>query len=240
MQAAKSAGIQVTRAMNVAAFPKKTFRLRGRSFFTMVLSPEPPFSAWLAEVDERIARTPDFFAGKPLVLDVAGLDASRIELTTLVSELAERGVRILGIEGADADSLGLGLPPALAGGRNAGDLDFPGAVAKRRASILIDEPVRSGQNICNPDGDVIVVGSVSSGAEIVAAGSIHVYGALRGRAFAGTSGDQGARIFCRRLEAELIAIDGFYKLADEIDPKLHRKAMQAWLQGEAVMMETLD
>ena len=76
------------------------------------------------------------------------------------------------------------------------------------ASLLIETPVRSGQSIVFTEGDVTVLGSVASGAEIVAGGSIHVYGALRGRAMAGVTATPRARIFCRKLEAELLAIDG--------------------------------
>jgi septum site-determining protein MinC len=100
--------------------------------------------------------------------------------------------------------------------------------------------VRSGQAIVHPEGDVTVVGSVASGAEIVAGGSIHIYGTLRGRALAGMYGNGKARVFCRRLEAELVAIDGFYKVADELEPYLHKKAVQAWLEGGTVKIMTLD
>ena len=79
--------------------------------------------------------------------------------------------------------------------------------------------VRSGQTIEFPHGDVTVIGSVGSGAEIVAGGSIHVYGSLRGRAIAGCTGNGKARIFCRKFEAELIAIDGLYKTADDLGGK---------------------
>ncbi|HHZ09588.1 MAG TPA: septum site-determining protein MinC, partial [Rhizobiales bacterium] len=106
-------------------------------------------------------------------------------------------------------------------------------------SLVITAPVRSGQSIFFPEGDVTVVGSVASGAEVVAGGSIHVYGALRGRALAGTMGNAAARIFCRRLEAELIAVDGFYKTAEDLDPALRGKAVQAWLDGAALRAETL-
>ena len=72
---------------------------------------------------------------------------------------------------------------------------------------MIEDPVRSGQSVVFMEGDVTVVGSVGSGAEIVAGGSIYVYGTLRGRALAGATGNARARIFCHRVEAELLAID---------------------------------
>ena len=91
-------------------------------------------------------------------------------------------------------------------------------------SLLIDQPVRSGQSIVFEKGDVTIVGSVASGAEVIAGGSIHVYGTLRGRAIAGLAGNTRARIFCRRLEAELLAIDGVYQTADDMDAQPARQA----------------
>jgi septum site-determining protein MinC len=86
---------------------------------------------------------------------------------------------------------------------------------------------------------VTIVGSVASGAEVVAGGSIHVYGTLRGRAMAGTMGNASARIFCGKLEAELIAIDGFYKTAEDMEPGLRGRAVQLWLEGDAIVAGTL-
>jgi septum site-determining protein MinC len=91
--------------------------------------------------------------------------------------------------------------------------------------------VRSGQSIVFPDGDVTVVGSVASGAEIVAGGSIHVYGTLRGRASAGAQGNTAARVFCRRNEAELLSVDGWYCTAEEMDPSVRGKPVQAFLDN---------
>jgi septum site-determining protein MinC len=108
------------------------------------------------------------------------------------------------------------------------------------ASLLIDVPVRSGQSVFFPDGDVTVIGSVASGAEIVAGGSIHIYGTLRGRALAGSTGNSGARIFCNRLEAELLAIDGLYKTADDIPERLVGHMVQARLDRDALLMTPLD
>ena len=67
-------------------------------------------------------------------------------------------------------------------------------------------------------GDITVLGSIASGAEVVAGGSVHIYGTLRGRAMAGCNGNRRARIFCRRLEAALMAIGGYYRAADDIAP----------------------
>ncbi|MCV3239382.1 septum site-determining protein MinC [Mesorhizobium sp. ZC-5] len=230
----------------------RPIRLKGRSFLALALTPELPFEDWLARLDDLAARSAGFFLRRPVVLDVEGLDIDRPQLRELVDQLGTRNVRIMGIEGARASLLASDLPPAMTDGRPASDLEVPVAEdmeeadgteaavppeslpAKATPSIVITQPVRSGQSLFFPEGDVTVVGSVASGAEIVAGGSIHIYGTLRGRAMAGTTGNASARIFCRKLEAELIAIDGFYKTAEDMEPNLRGKAVQIWLEGEAI------
>ncbi|HSJ40368.1 MAG TPA: septum site-determining protein MinC, partial [Xanthobacteraceae bacterium] len=107
-------------------------------------------------------------------------------------------------------------------------------------SLLIETPIRSGQSIIFPYGDVTVLGAVSSGAEVVAGGSIHVYGALRGRAMAGSMGNARARIFCSKNEAELISIDGYYRTAEEMDASLRNRPAQCWLQDSVLSIAALD
>jgi len=108
------------------------------------------------------------------------------------------------------------------------------------APLILVEPVRSGQSIYHPDGDVTVIGSVASGAEIMAGGSVHIYGTLRGRAMAGAYGEKRARIFCRRLEAELLSVCGVYLTAEEISANMQRQSIQAWLENETVKIARLD
>jgi len=110
----------------------------------------------------------------------------------------------------------------------------------RAVPLIVAEPVRSGQSIYYPEGDVTVVGSVASGAEILAGGSVHVYGTLRGRAMAGAYGEKKARVFCRKLEAELIAICGVYLTAEEIARDMQGQPIQAWLDNETVKIARLD
>jgi septum site-determining protein MinC len=107
-------------------------------------------------------------------------------------------------------------------------------------SLLVDAPVRSGQAVYHPDGDVTVLGSVGSGAEVMAGGSIHIYGALRGRAMAGTSGNRNARIYCYRLHAELLAVDGYYRTAEHLDANLVGKPVTAWLTDETLNIAEID
>ncbi|GGD02938.1 septum site-determining protein MinC [Aureimonas glaciei] len=227
----------------------KPVRLRGRSFLALVLSPELPFRDWLASLDDLAARSTGFFLGRPIVLDVAGLKITKEDLSGLIAQLASRNVRIMGIEGAASSLLGPGMPPEMRGGRAAGDIvpdetpteadagkpqvvGSPPIVPVLQGSLVIDSPVRSGQSIVFPEGDVTILGSVASGAEVIAGGSIHVYGSLRGRALAGSAGQPTARIFCRKLEAELIAIDGLYKTAEDIEARFIGQSVQAWLDGD--------
>ena len=85
-----------------------------------------------------------------------------------------------------------------------------------------------------------MLGSVGSGAEIMAGGSIHVYGTLRGRAMAGVNGNSAARIFCQKIEAELLAIDGYYQTAEGIDATLRNRLAQAWLEGDIMKITPLN
>ncbi|MFD1984020.1 septum site-determining protein MinC [Mesorhizobium newzealandense] len=138
---------------------------------------------------------------------------------------------------ADAGAAGKGK----AGASMTGESE-PQAAQPQEASgtLMIKSPIRSGQAIVHPHGDVIVLGSVASGSEIIAAGSIHVYGTLRGRASAGALGNKGARIFCRRNEAELLAVDGWYVTAEEMEGVSRGKPVQAFLDGDALRVSPLS
>jgi septum site-determining protein MinC len=230
-------------------------RFRGRSFMAFVLTPAAPITAWLAELDKWTRNSPDFFVGRPIILDLATVALNQSEIGELIEALGERGIRVMGLEGVDPDLLGPTLPPLLKGGRPvaAGEAiapssgDQPAAAEAAQpphrqepSSLLLESPIRSGQSVIFPYGDVTVLGSVASGAEIVAGGSIHVYGALRGRAMAGSMGNARARIFCSKNEAELISIDGYYRTAEEMDASLRGRPAQCWLQDRVLSIAALD
>src|SRR6478672_6665326 len=183
---------------------RQLIRLRGRSYVAFVFSPVVPIVGWLEEVDATLARSPDFFVGKPVVLDLSAVDLSQSAIAHLVTSLEQRNIRVLGIEGVDVAHVTTNMPPLLTGGRHCvvsqAEPKKPEAKPKP-TSLLLDSPVRSGQSVVFTDGDVTVLGSVGSGAEIVAGGSIHIYGALRGRAMAGVNGNPAARIYCQKIEA---------------------------------------
>ena len=233
--------------MDVRADPtRQLVRLRGRSYVAFVFSPVVPIVEWLAEIDATLARSPGYFVGKPIVLDLAAVDLSSAAIAHLLGSLNERSIRVLGIEGVDEERLAANMPPLLTGGRACvitrnEPAQKPEPEAKPKPnSLLLESPVRSGQSIVFMEGDVTVLGSVGSGAEIVAGGSIHIYGTLRGRAMAGVNGNSNARIYCQKIEAELLAIDGYYQTAEEIDEALRNRPAQAWLQGDTMKITPLN
>jgi septum site-determining protein MinC len=217
-------------------------RFRGRSYVAFVFSPVVPIVGWLEEIDATLEHSPGFFVGRPVVLDLSAVDLSQSAIVHLISSLESRNVRVLGIEGVDESKLNADLPPLLTGGRQCVlELNAPKPQAKPQpTSLLIESPVRSGQSIVFAEGDVTVIGSVGSGAEIVAGGSIHIYGTLRGRAMAGVNGNSAARIFCQKIEAELLAIDGYYQTVEDINDSLRNRPAQAWLDGEIMRITPLN
>ena len=237
-----------------AARPQRSMRFRGRSYMAFVLTPEPPIADWLSELDAWIRSSTGYFVGRPVVLDLSAVTLSSQGIAHLVSELSARDIRVMGLEATDAADLAPGLPPVLRGGRAVSNIEAieparekarpaaaqPPEKSHEPPSLMLDSTVRSGQSVFFPHGDVTVLGSISSGAEVMAGGSIHVYGALRGRAMAGSMGNGRARIFCSKNEAELISIDGYYRTAEEMDASLRNRAAQCWLQDSVLSIAALD
>ena len=245
--------------MSVQSASRKSVRFRGRSYLAYMLTPEPPVYDWLADLNGWISQAPGYFVGKPVILDLSAVTLSNSAIVQLLSELVARGIRVLGLEGVDPREADPGLPPVLTGGRTvaiAEPQDTPPQVSasqvsapraepapaqsQESATLLLESPVRSGQSVVFPHGDITVLGSVASGAEVIAGGSVHIYGTLRGRAFAGSHGNERARIFCSKVEAELLAISGFYRTADGIEERLRSQPIQAWLKGDVMFIAPLS
>jgi septum site-determining protein MinC len=223
----------------------------------MVITPEAPVATWFAAFDQQMRRAPNFFADRPVVANLAAtLGEGGPEAVLIVLDgLEARDLRLVGVEGVDARLLAgtrwerlpktlhgrdltLEAPagPALAAGDQS---PAPGAAANA-PSLLIDRPVRSGQSIVFEDGDVTIVGPVGSGAEVIAGGSIHIYGSLRGRAIAGLRTGAAARIFCRKLEAEMVGVDRLYRTAEHWGAGLHGRAVQVLSDRGALRLSALD
>ena len=239
---------------------KPLIRLRGRSIMALVLAPEVPLDNWLTALDAQMERSPNFFDARPVVVDLGSVPREQQGVAQFLQLLEQRGIRIIGTEGAHPswsgiEAWGRPLPVSSKPGR---EIEAPEAKPVKGAApveaaapeggqpggeantLLIDQPIRSGQSVVFERGDITVLGSVASGAEVMAGGSVHVYGTLRGRAIAGLSGHPGARIFCSKLQAELLAIDGVYQTADDMPAKVLGKPVQAWLDGEQMKISVLD
>jgi septum site-determining protein MinC len=237
--------------VTIAVRTRPSLRFRGKSFLALVLAPTVPLRDWLEDLDAVSKNSPGFFADRAIIVDVSALKPSKSELKFLLAALKMRDIRIIGLEGAVPAVVDADMPAPVNGGRPAGDIEVPDLEAMPlpvapspqpapTATLLIEGSVRSGQSIVHTEGDVTILGHVASGAEIVAGGSIHVYGALRGRAIAGCTGNAKARIFCRKFEAELIAIDGLYKTADDLGTKYRGQPIQVGLDGDSIILKILD
>lgn len=226
--------------------------VRGRSVLALVVAPEAPLDDWLAALDEHLVSAPDFFAGRPVIADLSATHANVADpapVLAALSALSVRNLKLIGVEGIDPALLSHTLwdrLPTMLRGREAPREVKRGRSAGARAaqasacSLVIDRPVRSGQSIVFEGGDVTVIGAVASGAEVVAGGSIHVEGPLRGRAIAGVTVGETARIFCRRLEADLVAIAGLYRTAEGWGDELHGRPAQARCERGQLRLTALE
>lgn len=231
------------------------FQVRGRFLTALVLriDRDSPDDAFYAQLDEQLRTTPQFFAGAPMVLDLANAPGLREgdRIGDLLAHLRNRELRVFGVQNAhgmdDAMLDRHGLIPVTTGRdaplpRNAAaasgaapTADVPPPVQNK----VIHAPVRSGQRVVAEHGDLTIIGSVASGAELVASGNIHVYGTLRGRAMAGCHGDEGAHIFCQNLSAELVAIAGLYQTSETLDAAALQRCTHIYLKDEKLCMEVI-
>ena len=223
-----------------------------------------------AEMRERVDRAPKLFARAAVIVDFNTLPAIPDAKTAraLVDALRDAGVLPVALaygstENAKlAEALGL---PLLAKFRAQYERTTPAETtsepapssrAEKKSSepapkaappvpggepgLMQTTPVRSGQQVYADNRDLTVLATVGAGAEVIADGSIHIYGALRGRALAGAQGNPKARIFCREFHAELVAVAGHYKVLEEIPKELLGKAVQIWLEHDKLRIEQLD
>src|SRR5260370_25131614 len=194
--------------------------------------------AFAYELGQQVERSPRFFQHAPVVLDLNGAGAftATAEFAEARELLREHTLALVGVQNAApaqltaAAAAGLAsfAPTATQPSRRAPRPAPAAAEAPppRMVARLVTTPVRSGTQIYARGTDLVVTASVSPGAELVADGNIHVYGPLRGRALAGASGDTGARIFCSRLEAELVSIAGNYLVSDQLPPEQRGLSVQ--------------
>lgn len=220
-------------------------RVGGRSVMALVLAPEPPFTPWFAALDRQMRLSPAFFADRPVIVDLSAVleGVGQDVIPVALDGIESRGLRVIGTEGIGANVLANTRWAQLSTNLQGRDVVQTPRVTPPQATpttLLVDRPVRSGQSIVFEEGDIIVVGAVASGSEVIAGGSIHVYGALRGRALAGLKMNPAARIFCRRLEAEMVGVNQLYRTTEHWGPDLQGRAAQIYCDRGALKISALD
>ncbi len=221
------------------------------------------------EMRSRVARAPKLFARAAVILDFGGLATTPDAATAraLVDALRDAGALPVALAWGSSENEALaveiGLPvlarfraqyEPVAGSGETTPAAGPAPAPPQRAAasaptqrpdpaspgLVQAAPVRSGQQLYAENRDLTVLSQVGAGAEVIADGSIHIYGPLRGRALAGAQGNAGARIFCRAFHAELVAVAGHYKVLEDIPKELHGKAVQVWLDNDELKIAALD
>lgn len=241
--------------MTAVVEEKSVLEFKGRMLMMTVLQLNTLDAAQLhQEISQRLDDAAEWLQQAPVVIDLPEtLALETADLMPAVDTLRNLGVNLVAlarndhIDEATASLVGLGTL-SLSGGR-----DIPRRVDAPRQetpkqettkapdiseTLVVEQPVRSGQQVYSR-GDMIVLAPVSTGAELMAEGNIHVYSNLRGRAMAGVRGDTSARIFCQQLNAELVSIAGHYRVAEDL-PDAHRnQPVHLSLQGEAMHFTAL-
>ena len=201
---------------------------------------------------QRFGDDPEFFDHDPLLLDLSPLapEVTQLDFPALISLLRQHRLAPVAFKGGHAELRAAALAAGLSAAPDAVAAPTPAAVqevvhevvrevvrevqvpAPSQGALIVDKPLRSGQQVYAKGRDLVVLSMVNAGAEVIADGHIHVYAPLRGRAIAGARGNTEARIFSTCLEAELISIAGVYRTSDNpLPPELLSKPTQVRLEG---------
>ncbi|OBT11318.1 septum site-determining protein MinC [Shewanella sp. UCD-FRSSP16_17] len=216
----------------------QSLELKATSFTLSVLHINThDISAIAADLDRKLSQAPQFFIGAPLILNLSTIEQHDVNLAALKQLLTDNQLIIVGVTSANDDiskqakSLGLAVVKS---GKQAKNMPAPTKETK-----IIKQNVRSGQQIYAKNADLIIFGAVGNGAEVIADGSIHIYGALRGKAMAGASGDRNSIIIANSLDAELVSIAGQYWLAEHLQQHCSDQRGCVRLNDETLMVESL-
>lgn len=229
---------------------KQTFELKGNLFTLSVLQ---LFSFEIAklrqELDSKISQAPKFFQGAPIVVNLADVQEQAVEFKELKQALEDLQLNPVGVCNGTQSQHDLAKQAGLSVLNYSRDVQ-PNAPAPAQSSEVVEKQVylsaqivngtvRSGQQIYAKDRDLIVLGAVSHGAEVIADGNVHIYGTLRGRAIAGAQGQPDTSIFCQKLEAELVSINGSYWISDSLQGEYWGQAAQITQQDESLKITAL-
>lgn len=195
---------------------------------------------------EQLGNGEHLMSGEQLVLDFSSLPEtpSAVEVAALAGLLRQYDLHIIAARGGNAGQLASAKEAGLillADDGIAPQAPAAKTQAERVPTLVINKPVRAGQQVYARGGDLVVLALVSHGAEVIADGSIHVYAPLRGRALAGARGDTSARIYTTCMEAELVSVAGMYRTLDESLPvSIMRRPAQIFLDQEKIVIESLN
>lgn len=198
-------------------------------------------------LQEKLEKSGDFFKKAPVVVNVASLN-SGLDWVEILDVISSTGMQVVGVSGCRSSSMKTsaelaGLPILKEGKVWDEDILSPERDklhTPHAKSLVIDRPVRSGQRVYAKQSNLIVINNVSAGAELVADGSIHIYGMMRGRALAGANNDQSSQIFCTKMAAELISIAGEYWVMDQISNSFLGKATRVYLSANGLNIHHLS
>lgn len=217
---------------------EQIFELKGNLFTLSVLNLyKNDLQALSKQLDEKISQAPKFFYGAPIVINLKSISEQKVDFNDLKQILTGLQLNPVGVcNGSDAQNIlakesmlsvlsySQDVKPQAKAPANS---ELNTSIVEREIYLpaqVINSTVRSGQQVYAKDRDLIILGAVSHGAEVIADGNIHIYGALRGRAIAGAKGNTDAAIFCQSLEAELVSIDGNYWISDSLQGELWSKS----------------
>ncbi|MDB6096164.1 MAG: septum site-determining protein MinC [Francisellaceae bacterium] len=230
------------------SFSEPCFELKGRGYtiITLLLLRDN-----LIEFEDQLIKTiiqaPIFFKDAPIIIELQNhtYPEFKIDFKELINIFRRYDLLIVAIKTSNtyfqkaARLAGLGiLQKDITKELQAIDLLNPPSVSNHVINKVINEPVRSGQEIHASQGDLTIFAAVSAGAEVSAVGNIHIYGALRGRALAGSQGNQDAYIFCQSFEAELISIAGGYKISEDIKLEFWKKRVAIFIKKGCLEIQT--
>ena len=215
------------------------------------------------ELQQRLGATPDVFDQEPVVIDLAHVasEPAPVDFAGLVQLLRRHRMLPIAVRAGNAEQMlaaqEAGLTEAEAGAAPRGEtkevikevvrevqvqvpVEVRVEVPVATTTLIVDKPVRSGQQVYAKGGDLIMLAAVNPGAEVIADGNIHVYAPLRGKAIAGAKGNTAARIFAQCLEPELVAIAGTYRTTENpLPPEVVGRAAQVRLDGERLVFEAI-
>jgi len=221
--------------------------LKGNLLTVMILR---LFDANIANITtqlaEKIAQAPDFFQYAPLIIDLQSLPDNDLDLPYIIGLVKTHGFMPIAIRGGHekhremAIAQGLGLFPNVPVKPTRTRAEKPISSPSSLPTKVVTQPIRSGQQVVALKGDLVILSTVSPGAEVLAQRHIHVYGTLRGRALAGVNGDKEARIFCQSFDAELVSIAGHYQLNEQLEDNMRGRPTQIYLEDEMLKIQTLD